>query len=202
MSASARIRALGSALSLGLGLVLGATTAAADAGPWGPERLMAELARGDHAQASFVEARYLRLLTRPLTLTGTLSYTPPDRIEKRTLSPNEEILIVDGDRVSVEIKARRIRRSASLRQYPALWGFVESLRATLRGDLQTLQRFFHIELTGDPQRWLLSLVPLDRRMRELIDEIRIGGGDGQVQSVDILETRGDRSVIRIQAASR
>jgi len=109
---------------------------------------------------------------------------------------------VDGDRVSVEIKARRIRRSASLRQYPALWGFVESLRATLRGDLETLQRFFHIELTGDPQRWLLSLVPLDRRMRELIDEIRIGGGDGQVQSVDILETRGDRSVIRIQAASR
>jgi len=135
-------------------------------------------------------------------LTGTLSYTPPDRIEKRTLSPNEEILIVDGDRVSVEIKARRIRRSASLRQYPALWGFVESLRATLRGDLETLQRFFHIELTGDPQRWLLSLVPLDRRMRELIDEIRIGGGDGQVETVDILETRGDRSVIRIQAASR
>ena len=33
---------------------------------WGPEQLMAELARRERVQATFVEAKYLRLLSRPL----------------------------------------------------------------------------------------------------------------------------------------
>lgn len=178
-------------------LALAASGIAAQAA-WGPEQLMAELARRDRVQASFVEAKYLRLLSRPLALTGTLSYTPPDRLEKRTLTPNEEILVVDGDRVSVEIKAHGIKRSLSLQQHPALWGFVESLRATLRGDLEALLRFYRLELSGDSAGWLLALTPHERRMSAVIREIRIGGAGGQVRSVEILEARGDRSVMRIR----
>jgi outer membrane lipoprotein-sorting protein len=179
-----------------------AAWAAAAQGAWGPEQLMAELAQREHAQATFVEAKYLRLLSRPLALSGTLSYTPPDRLEKRTLSPNEEILTVDGDRVSLELKQRGIKRSLSLRQHPALWGFVESLRATLRGDLATLQRFYHIELTGDADGWLLSLTPSERRMSAVIKEIRIGGGGGRVRSIELQEARGDRSVMHIREDAR
>jgi hypothetical protein len=68
--------------------------------------------------------------------------------------------------------------------------------------LETLQRLYRIDLTGDPSQWRLALVPLDDRMRAVIEEIRIGGAEGQVRSVDILEARGDRSVMRIQEASR
>jgi hypothetical protein len=179
-----------------------ATCALAAQAAWGPEQLMAELAQRDHGQASFVEAKYLRLLSRPLELRGTLSYIPPDRLEKHTLSPNEEILTVDGDRVSVEIKARGIKRSLSLQQHPALWSFIESLRATLRGDLQTLQRFYRIGLNGDAAGWLLALTPSEPKMRAVINEIRIGGGGGRVRSIEILEARGDRSVMRIHEEAR
>jgi outer membrane lipoprotein-sorting protein len=196
------MRALTKALCLCVGLMLPAARAQAGADAWGPQQLMAELAQREHAQASFVEAKYLRLLSRPLALSGTLSYTPPDRLEKRTLSPNEEILVVDGDRVSVEIKARRIKRTLSLQQHPVLWAFVESLRATLRGDLETLQRFYRIELAGDAAGWRLALTPSERRMSAVISEIRIGGGDGRVRSIEILETRGDRSVMRIREEAR
>jgi hypothetical protein len=164
---------------------------------WDLEQLMRELSQREHARAGFVETRYMRLLSQPLTRRGTLVYAPPDRLEKRTVAPIEEVLIVDGDRVSVEIAARGIRRSLSLRQQPALWGFVESLRATLRGDLEALRRFYSIGLDGDSGKWRMSLTPTEPRMAALIREIRIGGGDGSVRSVDIVDARGDRSQMQI-----
>jgi hypothetical protein len=192
MSARACINA-----AAALVLALAAVAARPAGAAWGLEQLMRELSQREHARAGFVETRYLRLLSQPLTRRGTLVYAPPDRLEKRTVAPIEEVLIVDGDRVSVEIAARGIRRSLSLRQQPALWGFVESLRATLRGDLEALRRFYSIGLDGDSGKWRMSLTPIEPRMAALIREIRIGGGDGSVRSVDIVDARGDRSQMQI-----
>ena len=185
--------------TLWLAAVLFAAPATAQQSQWGLEALMRSIAQRDHSEATFVETKHLRLLSRPLTVTGTLSYRAPDRLEKRTLSPNEEVLLVDGDQVSIEIKARGIKRSAPVQRYPALWGFVESLRATLRGDLETLRRYYRIELTGEPIWWRMSLVPLDSRLSDAVEEIRIGGAGGTVRSIEILEARGDRSLIQIRA---
>jgi hypothetical protein len=197
MSARACISA-----ALGLVLALAAVPARPARDGWGLEQLMRELSQREHVQAGFVEARYMRLLSRPLTRRGTLAYTPPDRLEKRTVSPIEEVLIADGDRVSVEIKARGIRRSLSLQQHPALWGFIESLCATLRGDLEALRRFYRIELDGGPGTWRMSLSPIDPRMGAVIREIRIGGEHGAVRSIDIFDTRGDRSEMQIRENAR
>jgi hypothetical protein len=165
---------------------------------WGLEALMRLLAQRAHSQASFVETKSMRLLSRPITSRGTLTYAPSGRLEKRTLSPNDEVLLVDGDQVSIELKARGIKRSVPLQRYPALWGFVESLRATLRGDLETLQRFYRIELAGEAGWWRITLVPLDARMGAVVEQIRIGGAGGKVRSVEILEARGDRSLMEIR----
>jgi hypothetical protein len=178
-------------------LALAAVAARPAGAAWGLEQLMRELSQREHARAGFVETRYLRLLSQPLTRRGTLVYSPPDRLEKRTVAPIEEVLIVDGDRVSIEIAARGIRRSLSLQQQPALWGFVESLRATLRGDLEALRRFYSVGLDGDSGKWRMSLTPIEPRMAALIREIRIGGGDGAVRSLDIVDARGDRSQMQI-----
>lgn len=175
---------------------------AAAAAGWGVDSVMRELAQRDHAQAHFVEVKHLRLLSRPLTVTGTLSYRAPDRLEKRTLSPNQEVLIVEGDRVRIEIPARRIVRDVSLHQHPALWGFVESLRATLRGDLEGLRRFYRVEFSGEPSRWQLSLTPLDPKMGALIRAVVIGGGEGRVRSIDLREARGDRSIMQLREQPR
>lgn len=182
-------------ISVIIGLML--ALAALWARGWGVEQLMRELSQREHARAGFVETRYMRLLSRPLTRRGTLAYTPPDRLEKRTVAPLKEVLVVEGDRVSVEIEARGISRSLSLQEHPALWGFVEGLRATLRGDLQALRRFYRIELDGDRSKWRMVLTPTEPRMAGMIREIRIGGGEGAVQSVDIVDTRGDRSQMQI-----
>jgi hypothetical protein len=165
---------------------------------WNLAQLMGELAQRQHGHARFIETKHLRLLSGPLTLTGTLSFRAPDRLEKHTLTPNEEVLIVQGDQLSVEIKARRIRREFALQEHPVLWGFVESIRATLSGDMAALSRFYHAQLAGERGKWRLTLTPRERRMRALIRQIRIDGAGPRVLRIDIEETGGDRSVMNIR----
>ena len=42
-----------------------------------------------------------------------------------------------------------------LQDYPVLWAFVESIRSTLAGDLQSLNRFYRVELDGSERDWRL-----------------------------------------------
>jgi outer membrane lipoprotein-sorting protein len=177
-------------------LVLAAATHAQS--EWTLDQLMAALGRREQAQASFTETKYLQLLSRPLTVHGTLSYVAPDRLEKRMLEPNQEILLVEGDRLTVEIPGRRIRRSYTLQEHAALWGFVESLRATLRGDRAALERFYQLDLHGEVRHWLLTLQPREAKMRAVIAEIRIAGAGGRIASVEVREAGGDRSVMQLQ----
>jgi hypothetical protein len=164
--------------------------------PWGLEQLMLELGRVQHSRARFVERKYLKALTSPLELTGTLAYDAPDRLVKRTLEPKPETLIVENDRVVIESQARR-SRTLRLEEYPVLWAFVESFRSTLKGDLPALERFYRVALEGGPQRWQLALTPRDPKMSALIESIVIGGGKGRISQIEVREARGDRSVMTV-----
>jgi len=164
--------------------------------PWGLEALMAELGRVQHSKARFVERKYLKLLTKPLELTGTLEYRAPDRLERHTLTPKPESFVVEGDRVVLE-NAQGRRRTLQLQDNTVLWAFVESIRSTLKGDAGTLNRFYAVVLDGDLEQWRLSLTPKESRMRSFISQIQIGGSGSKVESVEIQETQGDRSVMTV-----
>jgi Outer membrane lipoprotein carrier protein LolA-like len=162
---------------------------------WGVQQLMAELGRVQQSHARFVEHKYLKVLQTPLELTGTLVYTAPDRLVKRTVTPKPETMTVEGGRLVIERNGRA--RTLRLEDYPVLWGFVESIRATLKGDLPALDRFYRVALEGGPPRWTLSLTPKDAKMRTLVDGIVIGGGKGRIGSVEVNEANGDRSVMQV-----
>ena len=57
-------------------------------------QLMNELASHKGGKAKFVEKKYISLLDKPLVSTGEMSYTAPDRLEKRTLTPKVETLLL------------------------------------------------------------------------------------------------------------
>jgi outer membrane lipoprotein-sorting protein len=168
------------------------------AAPWGIGPLMQQLSAVEQSQAHFVERKYLRVLTEPLELSGTLIYTRPGRLEKRTLKPKPETLTVNGDSVVMENPARNERRVLRLQDYPVLWGFIESIRATLGGDIKALERFYRVELEGAPAQWRLYLVPRERSMNEVISLIRIDGSQARIDRIEVQEARGDRSVMDIR----
>jgi outer membrane lipoprotein-sorting protein len=164
---------------------------------WDLTQLMQDLRQVKTARGRFVERRYLAILNTPLESSGTLVYIAPGRLEKHMLLPRQESLTLDGDTLLIENKETGQRRKVVLQEQPVLWAFVESIRSTLAGDLQTLNRFYEVSLEGEASRWRLRLKPTQPSMREVASEIRLSGNGSWVGMIEILDAGGDRSVMTI-----
>ena len=196
MTFGGRARAVLLAAALAHG-VAAAAEGAAEESAWDVARLMQELAKVKTSKGRFVERRYVGILTTPLESSGTLLYVAPDRLEKRTLSPRVESVLLEGEQLTLESGQPKRRRSIRLEDYPAVGVFVESIRSTLAGDLAALKRLFEIALEGDERKWRMVLKPTDRNMQELLSEIRVGGSRGTIHSIEFIEPNGDRSTMTI-----
>jgi len=186
-----------------MGLLAWLAGAPAVAADWGVEQLMRELGQVKSSRAQFVERKHLAILTAPLESSGTLVYTAPGRLEKHTLAPRRESLVLERDRLTLERPAenrdRNQRRTFALQDQPVIWSFVESIRSTLAGDLATLSRFYQVTLDGGERQWRLTLKPIEPDMQNFVSEIRIGGSRNRIDTIEIIETQGDRSVMTITA---
>ncbi|MFZ2161617.1 MAG: LolA-related protein [Sideroxyarcus sp.] len=169
---------------------------AASAG-WGLPQLMQSLAQVQSSKARFKERKYLAVLIAPLDSSGTLLFQAPGHLEKHTLKPKAESLVLDQGVLTIDSKARNIKRTLVLQEYPAVWAFVESIRSTLAGDLPTLQRFYKIKLKGNAGKWSMLLVPLEQRTRQVMSEIVISGRGARVTHIETTEPNGDRSVMTV-----
>jgi hypothetical protein len=160
--------------------------------------LFDSIARERPARATFHETKFLALLDTPLESSGELVFTPPDRLEKRTLKPRLESVTVDRELLVLERAGKR--HSLALREQPQVAVLVESIRATLAGDLASLTRAYSAALDGTPASWRLVLRPLDPGLATLVERVEIGGAKAQVRSVEIFQADGDRSVMTISSA--
>ncbi|HEV3019539.1 MAG TPA: outer membrane lipoprotein carrier protein LolA [Burkholderiaceae bacterium] len=161
--------------------------------------LMRTLSHNQQQEATFVEKRYLSVLDKPLESSGELYFIPPNRLEKRTLKPKPETLIVDGDVLIVD-QSNRHRFTVSLQERPDISAFVESIRGTLAGDQSALEKFYSIELSGSADRWRLSLVPLRQEMMRIISRIQIAGSQADLTTIEFDFADGDRSEMLVAKA--
>lgn len=186
-------------------LCLAAGVAHAEAGPsapstsggWGLPQLMQSLAQVQSTQGRFVEHKYLSVLVAPLDSSGTLLFRAPDHLEKHTLKPKAESLVLDQGVLTIDNPARNVKRTLVLQEYPAVWAFVESIRSTLAGDQATLERFYKIRLKGNATKWSMRLLPIDQRTRVVVSEIEISGRGAQVTEIEFSEANGDHSTMTV-----
>lgn len=180
-----------------VGAVLLACAAAAPAAPsWNVERLLAGFAQTREARASFVESKTVRVLERPLVSSGELRFAAPDRLEKRTLRPRAELLVLDGDSLTMERGERRLQ--LDLRSHPEVAAFVQSIRGTLAGDREALERSYRLALEGGEASWTLTLVPRTSAMAALVQHVRIAGRRADISVIEILQANGDSSLMSVQ----
>jgi len=164
---------------------------------WGLPQLMQSLAQKQNSQGKFVERKFLSVLNKPLESSGTISFQAPGHLEKHTIAPKIEDLVLEQGVLTIDSKARNIKRTLVLQEYPAVWAFVESIRSTLAGDLPTLERFYTITLEGDAAKWHMQLLPLERKTREMVREIIIAGRNDRVTSIEMRESNGDHSSMTV-----
>jgi hypothetical protein len=160
------------------------------------DEVMRLLAQRRHGRVEFVEQHFLAVLRRPVESSGELLYDAPDHLEKRTLLPHPENLVLDGGVLTVERGERR--RVLDLHRYPQIQPFVESIRATLAGDRSALERVYRLEFAGSLSRWSLTLEPLDRELARVVRQVRIDGSRDQLLRVEIRQPDGDRSLMTLR----
>ncbi len=169
--------------------------AAAPAWAFDLPELMGLLAQQKSGEARFTEQRFVRGLEGPLDSSGVLSFSAPDRLTRRTLSPRPETMAVEGNTLTLSRGGRT--RTMALDSMPELLGMVEAMRSTLGGNTQTLQGYFRTTVSGSGNKWTLGLVPVDERLAAQVRSVNITGRGGEVLGVEMEFIGGDRSVMTI-----
>lgn len=163
-------------------------------------RLFAELGTRRERHARFVERKFSALLKAPIESSGTMVFRAPDILERRTIEPQRELVRIQGSVVTYEgaaVRGQTQKRSFALADAPLLAALVESLRATLAGNLAELRRHYDVTKTGAGQAWGLTLVPRERALRDAVERIQLRGAGSDVNEVEIVEASGDLTLLRI-----
>jgi hypothetical protein len=177
------------ALLLGLSLPSWASASAPDA-----QALIASLGRPAPARTAFAEARFMKLLDRPLVVSGELAWLGDDKLQRTVTAPRaERFTIADGE-VTQERDGRSPRRF-SLKHAPQLQGLLDSFTALLSGDAARLAEAFQIQRSGsDAARWTLMLTPRDDRVAKKVASIRIDGEANEPRCMVMQEADGDVAI--------
>ena len=136
------------------GLLLATALVGAGLGPSpalaaGLDKLMSALSKVREVRSNFREEKELAGLTAPLLSSGTLAYSAPNHLEKRTSQPFRS----DHRRGRLADLCQAGRRHPLHHdpdKAPELRGLVEAVRGTLAGDLMGLRRYYSVASRARP----------------------------------------------------
>ena len=120
---------------------------------------------------------------------------------RRVLEPYRETTQLLGEQVRVAREGGRTR-SFALDRAPELRGMLAGFAAILRGDRDTLDRHFSLELQGEPSRWRIGMVPRDERLKQRLARIVVDGTEDRARCFTMLEPDGDASVMALGVGRR
>jgi outer membrane lipoprotein-sorting protein len=180
-------------------IALATCTSAAFAAGFDVTQLMKLLDNPKASRATFHETKHIAILERPVEITGELRFTPPDKLERRTIGLNAERMVVDRDTLTIERGGRK--ETLALREHPQIAVFIESIRGTLAGDRAALEKTYTLGLEGDASAWRLILKPRDAQLARIVSRILISGRQAQVGRIEIEQADGDRSVMVVTPVS-
>ena len=161
------------------------------AADWTLSDLMQLLAQQKSGKASFAEKKYIGILDKPLESSGELSFEAPGRLEKRTLKPRPETMLLDGDNLTVTLYDKR-PLNLRLQDHPEVVAVVESIRGTLSGDKAALEKNYTVDFSGSQGKWQLTLTPVQKVVAKVVRQIHIGGADANIKTITFDQTDGDR----------
>ena len=157
------------------------------------QQLSDQLAKPSVIHGNFTQEKHLRALPQPLVSKGTFVLAKDHGLLWLLKTPLQQDYRITGQGIA--------RRDANGWQpLPNKSAGAEQNRlflAVLQGDSSGLQRDFDLQLQGQPQQWKLTLTPRSLLLKQVFTQINIDGGE-LVHSIELLETQGDSTVLRMQ----
>ncbi|MHA3736220.1 outer membrane lipoprotein carrier protein LolA [Pseudomonas sp. Eth.TT006] len=160
------------------------------------QQLSEQLAKPDVIHGQFIQEKHLRALPQPLISKGSFVLAKNHGLLWLLKTPLQQ-----DYRITANGIARRDGNGWQL--LPNKSAGAEQNRlflAVLQGDSSGLQRDFELALSGDAQQWKLTLTPRSLLLKQVFNRININGGE-LVQTIELLETQGDSTVLRMQDSS-
>ncbi|MBX8469269.1 outer membrane lipoprotein carrier protein LolA [Pseudomonas sp. RIT778] len=157
------------------------------------QQLSEQLAKPDVIHGQFTQEKHLRALPQPLISKGSFVLAKNHGLLWLLKTPLQQ-----DYRISAKGIARRDATGWQL--LPNKSAGAEQNRlflAVLQGDSSGLQRDFELTLSGDAQKWQLTLTPRSVLLKQVFNQINISGGT-LVNTIELLETQGDSTVLRMQ----
>jgi hypothetical protein len=161
------------------------------------KELQSQLREAPVVRGQFVQQKYLRSLSHPLTSTGLF-----------TLSSNKGLLWelrmpLHQDLLLTQAAIYRRDDGGKWQILPqAVGGGREThmFLTILSGDTDVLRDNFDMTLSGTASDWQLVMTPKSILLKQIFTDIRIAGGK-LVQRIELRETQGDKTVMEMRNAS-
>ncbi|MBO1537432.1 outer membrane lipoprotein carrier protein LolA [Pseudomonas sp. OA65] len=157
------------------------------------QQLSDQLARPEVIHGQFIQEKHLRALPQPLTSKGRFVLAKNHGLLWLLQTPLQQ-----DYRITAQGIARRDGNAWQMLPNKSAGADQNRLfLAVLQGDSTGLQRDFELSLSGEPQQWKLTLTPRSVLLKQVFNQINIDGGE-LVQRIELLETQGDSTVLRMQ----
>ncbi|WJK10410.1 outer membrane lipoprotein carrier protein LolA [Pseudomonas fluorescens] len=157
------------------------------------QQLSDQLAKPDVIHGQFIQEKHLRALPQPLISKGSFVLAKNHGLLWLLKTPLQQDYRINAKGIA--------RRDVSGWQLlPGKSAGAEQNRlflAVLQGDSSGLQRDFELALSGEAQKWQLTLTPRSVLLKQVFNQINISGGT-LVNTIELLETQGDSTVLRMQ----
>ncbi len=170
-------------------------------------------------EARFEEEKFLALLAAPLRSRGRLYFAPPATLLRRVESPSRQEILIRENQVRISSvgsggadRAPAVQ-TIDLRARGGIRPLVESMIWIFTGDRASLERVYDIDyqrFSGDAAQdmdrpaarpssgpWQIRLTPKTAPLSDLIRELRVSGRGRGADTMELIETSGDRTVTHI-----
>ncbi len=174
------------------GLQLALLLLASDAYAFDLDQLSAQLAKPAVVRGPLIQEKHLRALPQPLTSHGQFVLSRDLGLLWQLQSPLKQDYRIDSQGIAK-------RTPSGWQQQPGQDVAAQQSRlflAVLKGDHSGLARDFELQLSGTAEAWQLRLTPRSQLLKQIFSRIQIDGG-ALVQRIELHETQGDHSVLRL-----
>lgn len=162
---------------------------------WGfsQAELIQQLQKMQSVQGNFSQQRFLKSLAKPIVATGKFTLVAQKGLLWQMEKPFVSQMKVTSQGVSQWNGSNWVANS-SIGQTEQIQLFL----GLLSGDISALSSQFEFSLTGSASNWQLLLRPNSLLMQQIFEKITLEGGN-VVNSIELKEKQGDRTVIQFNA---
>jgi outer membrane lipoprotein-sorting protein len=150
------------------------------------ESVLARFARIEGLTLRFHEVKQIALLSSPIVTDGTIAYSRPGRLVRRSGS---QAVLIDGGSLRMSDGGRQER--IDLAAQPIVRSFVDSFLLLLAGDRAGLERDHALTFVVDADGWTLTLRPRAAPLTEFLRDVVFRGRGDVLLSMTMTEVSGD-----------